>query len=127
MSSHHERGLGFGSTPGQEADVLRKRDVGREALSVEGDPGKLAELQLLPWVGEEPLGVVAARGLERLADFVDVVGVVGVVEDLDALSLPDVLLAGNDVEEVDRVVGVPDHGPPSVVDALGLFDADPVV
>ncbi len=59
--------------PGQEADPFGERDVGGKPAGASGVVGKLAEPQLFPWIGPEPLGEATPRHLERLQDRVDVV------------------------------------------------------
>ena len=54
-----------GAVARQEADPLGERDIGGKALGIRGEVGKLAELQLLPGVREEPFRVVLAGGVQQ--------------------------------------------------------------
>ena len=96
---------------GQEADPLGERDVRRKPLGIGGQVGKLAELELAPGIFEEPLRVVAAGRVQTLAHLGDVVGMGGVVIDGRAFAALDLPPARDHVEEIHRVVALPDNAP----------------
>ncbi len=77
-------------------------------LGVGGEVGKLAQLQLAPGIGEEPLRVIASGGVEALAHLGDVVGMGGVIVDGRSLAALDLPPARDHVEEAHRVVALPD-------------------
>ena len=74
----------------------------------------------------EPLRVVLPGGVERGGHLLDVVVVFRVVVDGGAAPLLHRVAAGDDVEEADRMVGLPHDGAPSVPDLVAHKPPDAV-
>ena len=73
MSGDLEGKVDLGGVCRQEPDSLGERDVGGKALSIRGKVGELAELQLLPGIGKEPLEAVFAQRIEAAPSFLRII------------------------------------------------------